>query len=429
MKTTINITKERLLPIFFFLSMTISVWAVRTPHSTLGPDWLRIVLSGIYYCLLIAECTLSLLLYRNGRFNTNVFFATLCPVIYWIYIHAWAYEMESFAITSPIIACIFALQNDVIKKNVYVLFRSLIVIVSAIAILCYFAYILKLKIPYTVSPYYDGRLYQNYVNYFNISFLYITSTQTRVCGIFNEPGWLGTTLGLLLCYEKFDIKKLPNWIMLLAGLLTYSLAFILIVAVGFIVRNIKYVKKWGAIIAFICIALFVIPHIETSNPQINRLISRLEFTQNGLKGNNRSSASVDKLLQETITSKKAFFGYGDGYAEYYNSIKEKKQVLTIKTEVINFGIIGTVLLYLFPLVIFLIIGRNNKKALIFIICFWISLYQRPWLYIVSNYMLLLAVISYLNIQKTEEEWLYSSSSTKEIALNNNEFSESNLKQE
>ena len=394
-RCNINISKEKLLSVFFFLSMAISVWAVRTPHSSLGPDWLRVVLTGLFYCLLIVEYALSLFLYRKGRIKWVLFLTALWPVLYWIYIHVWAYEMESLALTSPIIAFIFAIQSDTIKSNVFKLFKKLIVFTSLIAILCYFFYILKLDVPYTVSEYYDGRPYQNYVNYFNISFLYITSSQTRICGIFNEPGWLGTTLGLLLCFEEFEFKKLSNWVMLIAGLLTYSLAFVLIVVVGYLIRNITDVKKWGMILIAVSAFLFVLPHIKTDNPQINRLIGRMEMTSNGLKGNNRSSASVDNLLNETLSSGRRWFGYGDGYAEYYNSIKEKKQVLTIKTELINLGIIGTTLLYIVPLFFFIKMAHKNKKALVFIICFWVSLYQRPWLYIVSNYMMLFAVISYL----------------------------------
>ena len=65
-----------------------------------------------------------------------------------------------------------------------------------------------------------------------------------MCGIFNEPGWLGTTIGLMLCYEEFEFKKISNWILLIAGLLTYSLAFIIIMIIGFVMRNIDKIKKW-----------------------------------------------------------------------------------------------------------------------------------------------------------------------------------------
>ncbi|RGS67088.1 hypothetical protein DWX77_16760 [Blautia obeum] len=127
-------------------------------------------------------------------------------------------------------------------------------------------------------------------------FLYINSTSTRVCGIFNEPGWLGTTIALIICYEKFDYKKMSNWILLVAGILTYSLAFFLIIVAGFVIRNIKEYKKWIPIIAVIIIIMFVLPNINTNNTQINLLLSRFKVSSEGLAGNNRSSVTIDTLL-------------------------------------------------------------------------------------------------------------------------------------
>ncbi len=392
---------EKIIAFCFFLSISISVWAVRTPHSELGSDMLRAFLAGLFYILLIAEYAISLFLYRSGRIKRILFLTALWPVLYWIYIHIWSFEIESLAITSPIIVFIFAIQNDTIKRIVFVLFKKLLIITSLIGIICYLSYVFGLGIPYTIAPYYDGRPYQNYVNYFNISFLYINSSSIRVCGIFNEPGWLGTTIGLLLCYEKFEMRKVSNWILLVAGLMTYSLAFVILFVVGFIIRNIAEIKKWIAIAICLGGILVVLPNINTDNPQLNKLIARLEFTSSGLKGNNRSSSTVDELLSETMSSKRFMFGYGDGYAEYYNGLKEYKQVLTIKTELINLGLVGTMLLYIVPFFFFWKLSHKNKKAMVFVICFWISLYQRPWLYIVSNYMLLLSIIPY--IQATAKE--------------------------
>ena len=401
-----TLLREKIQSFCFFLSMAISVWAVRTPHSPLGPDWLRTILSLLFYVLLAVESVLSLFSVDYKDLHISVILLAFWPVLYWAYIHIWAFEMESFAITSPIIAFVFSLQNDKVKSNVYKLFKKLIIITSFIGIICYVAYISNLKIPYTITDYYDGRPYQNYINYFDVSFLYVTSSSTRLCGIFNEPGWLGTTIGLILCFEKYDLKKLENWILVIAGLLTYSVAFVLILAAGFIIRNIREYKKWIPIVLFLCVFLFILPNIKTGNQRVDNLISRLEISSGGLKGNNRATGTINELFAQTIASSKRWFGYGDGYAEYYNSLREYNQVLTIKTEIINFGIVGTFVLYIMPL--FLLINRNTRKGkpLAFILCFWISLYQRPWLYIISNYMLLLSTISYLQSNTRKEQDIF-----------------------
>lgn len=400
------LSREKILAFCFFLSMLISVWAVRTPHSTLGSDFLRIVVKYIFYILLIVEYGMGLTLYKNIKIQGAILVVALFPVLYWVYIHIWAYEMESLAITSPLIAFIFAMQNNVVKEKTYIFFKHALIFIALMGILCYGAYILKLRIPYSISPYYDGRPYHNYVNYFNIIFIYINDTSVRLCGIYNEPGWLGTTIALFLCYEKFDFKKVSNWILLVAGALSYSLAFVLIIIIGWIIRNLKNVNKWIPIIIFGIIAIFVLPKINTNSVQLNALISRMKITSAGLNGNNRSSATIDALLKQMLFSLKGFWGYGDGYAEYLNSINESKQILTIKTELVNFGIIGTLILYAIPFFFFLKLSLKSKKAIIFVICFWISLYQRPWLYIVSNYMLLLAITAHLNKENMLSQYKY-----------------------
>lgn len=335
---------EKIIIYCFLCSMVISVWAVRTPKSTLGSDSLRTVLSIISYFMIIMELGLSLFILKP-IFNIWALLLAIWPVLYWIYIHIWAYEIESFAITSPIIVCVFAMQSNDVKKEVFSLFRKVMVIISFIAIICYVSYMLNLGLSYSVVPYYDGRMYQNYVNFYDISFLYINSTSTRVCGIFNEPGWLGTTIALIICYEKFDYKKMSNWILLVAGILTYSLAFFLIIVAGFVIRNIKEYKKWIPIIAVIIIIMFVLPNINTNNTQINLLLSRFKVSSEGLAGNNRSSVTIDTLLNNMFLTARGLVGYGDGYAECLNSLYEKKQILTIKTEFINFGILGMLFLY------------------------------------------------------------------------------------
>lgn len=393
---------EKIIIYCFLCSMVISVWAVRTPKSTLGSDSLRTVLSIISYFMIIMELGLSLFILKP-IFNIWALLLAIWPVLYWIYIHIWAYEIESFAITSPIIVCVFAMQSNDVKKEVFSLFRKVMVIISFIAIICYVSYMLNLGLSYSVVPYYDGRMYQNYVNFYDISFLYINSTSTRVCGIFNEPGWLGTTIALIICYEKFDYKKMSNWILLVAGILTYSLAFFLIIVAGFVIRNIKEYKKWIPIIAVIIIIMFVLPNINTNNTQINLLLSRFKVSSEGLAGNNRSSVTIDTLLNNMFLTARGLVGYGDGYAECLNSLYEKKQILTIKTEFINFGILGMLFLYVPPLFYIIKTPHFSKKSLCFVICFWLSLYQRPWLYIVSNYMLLVSGVAYLNTSEPYEK--------------------------
>ena len=399
-----NLTNEveDLLILGFYLLIILSIWAVRTPGSTLGPEWLRTLVQATFYLLVAVVFGGSILTIKNMKLTIWYFLIALCPLIYWIIIHSWAYEPDSLALTTPIASVLFAIQPDNIRSKIYVLFKKTMLVVAVLGICSFIFYILKLPVPYSVAPYYDGRPYQNYANYFNISFLYVNSTGVRVCGIFNEPGWLGTILALIMCYEKFAFNKITNWIFFICGLLTFSLAFIIIIFLGFVLRNISNIRKWLPLVLVFIFFILILPNIKTNNDQVNKLIARMQITSEGLAGNNRSSGTVDTLLTEMLSSKKAFLGYGDGYAEYENSMHESKQILTIKTEIINFGIIGFFLMYVAPMFFFLF-SAKSRKSIIFVICFWISLYQRPWLYILPNYMMLLSAIAFLNDDVNNQE--------------------------
>lgn len=58
--------------------------------------------------------------------------------------------------------------------------------------------------------------------------------QIRFCSIFLEPGYIGTLLSFLLYVGKFDFKKRYNLILLVALVLTISLAGFVISAMGWV---------------------------------------------------------------------------------------------------------------------------------------------------------------------------------------------------
>lgn len=142
---------KNLLAYCFLLTMAISVWAVRTPKSTLGTETLRLALKIIFYLLIVIEFALTFLPQRRYKTTAATILIAVWPVIYWGYIHAWAFNIESLALTSPVIAFLFALQNDKVKKTVFLLFKKFLIFVSFIGIVCYFTYILKLSIPYSIE--------------------------------------------------------------------------------------------------------------------------------------------------------------------------------------------------------------------------------------------------------------------------------------
>lgn len=67
-KKNISYFNETLAIYGFFLTLAISIWAVRTPNSTLGSDSLRFILKIIFYLLIIIEFTITFLLRKKSKY-------------------------------------------------------------------------------------------------------------------------------------------------------------------------------------------------------------------------------------------------------------------------------------------------------------------------------------------------------------------------
>ena len=80
---------------------------------------------------------------------------------------------------------------------------------------------------------------------------------------------------------------------------------------------------------------------------------------------------------------------GGGYSDMI------KGVLSIKDNIMDYGVFGVCFLYvpLFGAIWHRV--RLNYRAKLYLICVMASMYQRPWIYELSNFIIMLAGISYI----------------------------------
>ena len=233
-----------------------------------------------------------------------------------------------------------------------------------------------------------------YSVYLNYGFAYIVALDgiLRLCGLFNEPGYFGTILALVLCIEQLDLQKKENVAFLLAGCCTASVAFFLIIGLYTIMAKIHNYKY---IIPLVCLFLFfffLLPHINFSNPTIQRLIERLYFTDGQFVGDNRSDKIIDLYYYNVLGSpEKIMWGYGNGFSSILMT-----KTSTYKSYIINYGLIGFVLIYAPLLIESLRKSQMNKLCIFLIICFFVSIYQRPNIYTLPYFVVLFGGITYLN---------------------------------
>lgn len=393
-------SKEKIQTILIFITFIFIMWAPATGGSTLSSGTLKLVARISYFVL--AGIIALLTEWRKVLPMTSISIA-LTPLFYYAIHFVWVYNSIGASVSSTLLCILFALQSENIKTNVYKLIKWFLVITAAVGIVCYVSYVFDLGLPYETVPYYSGRSSQSYINY-RVCYIYFDHTMsTRLCGLFNEPGWFGTFLAFYLCAENLKLNKISNMIILLAGILTFSLAFVLIILFYYMIANIMNWKRWFWVALLCFFYLAVLPQIKTGNAQADTLIDRMVITKEGLKGANRNTDDFNRAFQKAMRGKAALFGMGSGY---YITVGGAGGNCSIKSDIMDFGIVGTMAMYV-PVFIFLIYkSRWNRKAIFFLICIAISLYQRPWLFEVSNFILSLGAVSYLNEKALYEKNKY-----------------------
>ena len=276
------------------------------------------------------------------------------------------------------------------KIDTFIYYRRFVIISSLVGILCALCYQLGLSFLYREVPYYTGRTI--YIDFF-VSYFCMQNGIPRLCGLFNEPGYLGTIAALLICADGMNFKHKGNWVLFVAGFLSFSLAFFLLVSFYFVAKSFRSAKS--VIIALF--ALFILYLLISYAPLpdgVQHIIERLQFGDGDIAGDNRSNDVLDYAVVSMLSSKNYMWGYGYGYASDLTTM-----VLSYKSYILNFGLAGFALSFGTLLFAALKDVGKNVPLLLFVICFFISVYQRPNIFCLPYYVILLGGIQYMRSVK------------------------------
>jgi len=296
-------------------------------------------------------------------------------------------------VTAFMVSCTFLLlsQND--KSETFKIVYWIIQITNIISLMFYLFAVLDVNIGYTIVPYYTGVTTVSYYKFGIFAILRQGFSQLRLCGVFNEPGGLGTICAFLFI-TTFPNSKTWEKIVLLATIaVTFSLAGYLLVFIYVGLYLIKKNKKFIILIPIIGYLFFIMPTIDFGNETLNYIARRFALTDKGLVGDNRYGSAFENFYQDFLTSNKVLFGYGYMYPMSLN-------VSTYKALIIQFGIVGFI--YYIGLIAFMAIkyAAKDKDCILLLILFLISIYQRP-LAVSSLYgfVILFGGIDYIKVQK------------------------------
>ena len=215
----------------------------------------------------------------------------------------------------------------------------------------------------------------------------------RLCGIYREPGFVGTIGALFLLSDRMTLRKWENVVILIACFFTFSLAFVVMLVLGILLRAVGKFKRRGnvaagtALIIAVIIGYFVfmsLPFAESS--ALGVLQERLVITEDGLVGDNRfgSSQWAEEAYEEFMSGPLSvkLFGFGqDPRVVPGTKVSIWQSVCSYKEFVFGFGFVGLGLL-LMGLVLCTyfkfrnVTGSARWKIFVLLLVFLASIYQR-----------------------------------------------------
>lgn len=294
----------------------------------------------------------------------------------------------------PIATTMFVMSSERIKEQSYVYFYNVFLIFLVFPIMIYTLVHVGINVPYTILESHEDIKQATRIFYK----IYPLACQwsdpwndmyraLRMCGVYSEPGVVGTFCAMLLCGEDFQFKK--NWkniIILFGGIFSFSLAFYIVLFVYILWRAVNKNWKYVATIFLIVLIYVLFVNIKFDNPVIANFQSRLVITSTGLSGNNRTNFRYDSIFNSLGNDGlfSAIFGKGFGAIEDVLSANSIDGA-SYKNLIYNYGIVGFLIQIVWYISIsFFITNGKNKQyrrfclGMCLIMC--ANMYQRPTMF-------------------------------------------------
>lgn len=277
-----------------------------------------------------------------------------------------------FGILSAILFAFIPFVKVNFLNKTYRIFKLIFVTITTISLVIWIGLFLGVSFPSTVVPPLNDLKTYNYLSY---TFLVVPmnfASFGRFCCVFDEPGAVGTYSLIMLFISNFDLKKIENIIILIAGICSLSLFFFvglfffLCFKVFFIGNSLK-----NRVIMIASLLVFVISILTV--PVLNEAIgARIEFDKTSGKfvGDNRSGDLLDNHI-ETIRGTNAYYwGDTDSNIEFFAAHAG------LQTAILRYGVVFIILYFVFYFCF--AYSRTTKRGqLLFMILLLATLYQRP----------------------------------------------------
>lgn len=402
-KETVNMTARvkaklsgyRFYDFVFVLLVVISGCALAQQDTTLVSTAISSLMPKVRYALVLLFVVMG---FREFRVSWTVFI----PLVFLLITSFDKYpypQVSNFLIFIELMT--FCLLSEDCQLRIFRLFRIVVLAMAALGIICYVSYALNLGLPYRDVPYYFGDFGKMKYADYGYSYIYVSIGYTdypRLCGLFNEPGYFGTILALLICIDGFDAGKLSTWLVLTAGAMTLSLAFATIIGVYLIISSVKKPKHLIFIALFALMVAYIVSSGAFYGTVLGRYMERISnFIMQRGDTSERTNSVVDLMFSSVVSGNNAIWGNGGGYTATFSP----DGIASYKIYFIDYGVLGALLIFGLPIAAafikaFEIDDRPSRwLAICFCACFMINVVQRPAIYALPYFVLLFGGLAYL----------------------------------
>ncbi|MFO0441930.1 MAG: hypothetical protein ACK5ZW_15140, partial [Betaproteobacteria bacterium] len=252
----------------------------------------------------------------------------------------------------------------------------------------------------------------------------------RLCGIYDEPGTVGTIAALLLSANRFRLRDPRSSIVFVAGLMSFSIAFAILTSIGITATAIIH-RRWKMLPAALLVAAMggVVSGLIPLNYKVDRqpaitvidnqnggLVpeirsgdnlwyygldekTRLRFSSALSVFDNRAQPKMRALLNSYLESPVTtlMFGIASDASNQTDGSSVWYMILT------NYGAVGFAwlfFLFLAPVVMFWRTIGFFPAVFVFCALFLMSFYQRPVIWMPAQLLIYIAgIFCYLQITK------------------------------
>jgi len=327
--------------------------------------------------IILCVVVTSFFAFTSGSSVYSLKKANLIPIFFIIIIQLYVVRDQNTnaliaALLRIIIIAIIILLNDKIKNDLFQFLTKSFSVILAISVFSWILFLIGIPIPYFETVFGDEQyLFRNYY-FFLYNHMDDLLPVPRFSSIFLEPGQLGMMTSFFLCANRFELKRKEVLVIFVATVFTFSLAAYVLLLISASVYLTLYSKKpirnfilWGS---FLLLFYSFFSNYNNGDNVINSyILERLQSDNGKIAGDNRFSEEMDFYFKRFINSNDFALGIG--------SVQYEKLFLGAnagyKVFLIQYGIFGTLLIFLFYLMV--VLGKPTKMAwilfLVYILCF------------------------------------------------------------